>query len=85
MKLRHDRIRRAQELMIENGMIGIMIMNHDDYRYFFGDTRSQPRAIIPASGPPVFIAFEAEEPELRQALGPAEPVKVFTWQIQGSS
>ena len=52
MQLRHDRIRRAQELMAQHKMIGIMIMNPDDYRYFFSEVRSQPRAIIPASGSP---------------------------------
>lgn len=77
MQIRHDRIRRAQELMTEQGMIGIMIMNHDDYRYFFGDSRSQPRAIIPASGSPIFIGFSGEEMDLRQELGD-EPVKVFS-------
>lgn len=77
MQINHDRIRRAQELMAQHGMIGIMIMNYDDYRYFFGDIRSQPRAIIPAVGPPIFIGFSAEEPELRQELG-NEPVKVFS-------
>ncbi len=77
MQVNEDRIRRAQELMDKEGMIGLMIMNHDDYVYFFGEKRSQPRAIIPVSGPPIFISFAAEEPELRQALG-GEAVKVFT-------
>ena len=36
--------------MAQHKMIGIMIMNPDDYRYFFSEVRSQPRAIIPASG-----------------------------------
>jgi Xaa-Pro dipeptidase len=77
MQIRHDRIRRAQELMAQHGMIGLMIMNYDDYRYFFGDIRAQPRGIIPAAGPPIFVGFSAEEPELRQELGD-EPVKVFS-------
>jgi Xaa-Pro aminopeptidase len=77
MQINHDRIRRAQELMAQHGMIGLMIMNYDDYRYFFGGIRAQPRAIIPAVGPPIFIGFSAEEPELRQELGD-EPVKVFS-------
>jgi Xaa-Pro aminopeptidase len=72
-----DRIRRAQELMINQGLAALMIMNHDDHRYFFGDTRVQPRAIIPVVGHPIFICFAAEEPELRQELGD-EGVKVFT-------
>jgi len=77
MQINHDRIRRAQELMVQHGMIGLMIMNHDDYRYFFGDIRAQPRAIIPAVGSPIFIGFSAEEQELCQELG-NEPVKVFS-------
>lgn len=77
MQIRYDRIHRAQELMVKHDMIGVMIMNHDDYRYFFGDSRSQPRAIIPAAGPPVFIGFSAEEPELHQELND-ESVKVFS-------
>ena len=63
MKINYNRINRAQDLMKEQGIIALMIMNHDDYRYFFGDIRVQPRAIIPASGPPIFICFKGEEPE----------------------
>jgi len=63
--------------MVEHGMIGLMIMNHDDYRYFFGDIRVQPRAIIPAVGQPILIGFSAEEPELRQELGD-EPIMLFS-------
>ncbi len=77
MRIRNDRIGRAQELIARHGMIGLMIMNHDDYRYFFGEARVQPRAIIPASGPPIFIGFTAEEEELRQELGD-QPVKLFS-------
>ena len=77
MEINGGRIARAQELMREHGMIGIMIMNHDDYRFFFGDVRVQPRAIIPASGPPVVIGFAAEEGELRKEIGDS-PVKLFS-------
>ena len=58
-------------------MIGIMIMNPDDYRYFFSEVRSQPRAIIPASGSPVFVGFAGEEADLRRELGD-ESFKVFS-------
>jgi Xaa-Pro dipeptidase len=77
MKINRSRIERAQFLMQEQGMIGIMIMNRDDFRYFFGDIRVQPRAIIPAFGDPVFICFKAEEDEIRSALG-GQQVKVFS-------
>ncbi|MDP6625481.1 MAG: aminopeptidase P family N-terminal domain-containing protein, partial [Nitrospinota bacterium] len=76
MKINYDRIHKAQELMTQQGMIGIMIMNHDDFRYFFGAIRVQPRAIIPAAGSPVFICFKGEEPELRNAVGD-DNIKVF--------
>jgi Xaa-Pro aminopeptidase len=68
ININYDRIKRAQELMKKNGMIGIMIMNYDDYRYFFGDIRVQPRAIIPAEGEPVFIIMSSEEEEMRKQI-----------------
>jgi len=77
MGIRLDRIEKAQMLMRDQGWLGIMIMNHDDYRYFFGRDWAQPRAIIPAEGPPILIAFAAEEPELRQYAAGAG-VTVFT-------
>lgn len=76
MKVRYDRITRAQALMAREGLHGLMIMNYDDYRYFFGEARAQPRAIIPVAGPPILIAFWTEEPELREALS-GEPVRIF--------
>ncbi len=63
--------------MREQGMLGIMVMTRDDYLYFFGETRVQPRAIIPAFGDPVFICFKAEEDEIRSVLGNTE-VKIFS-------
>lgn len=77
MKIRADRIEKAQELMRQHGMLGIVIMNHDDYRYFFGDLRVQPRAIIPAAGAPIMIGFAAEEEELCKEIGDG-PVKIFS-------
>jgi len=60
MKINRERINKAQELMREQGMVGIMIMTRDDYQYFFSETRVQPRAIIPAFGEPIFICFKAD-------------------------
>jgi Xaa-Pro aminopeptidase len=77
MNIHQERIHRAQKLMVEHDLIGLMIMNHDDYRYFFGDLRAQPRAILPASGPPIFIGFTAEEPELKRELDD-DSVRVFS-------
>jgi Xaa-Pro aminopeptidase len=77
MDIRYDRIARVQEGMREEGFVAIMIMNHDDYRYLFGEDRSQPRAIVPAEGPVELVAFAGEEPELSAAIGDGE-VQVFT-------
>jgi len=67
--VRFDRLERAQALMREQGVAAIVVMNHDDYRWFFGIDRTQPRAIIPATGAPALIAFAAEEEELRAIMG----------------
>jgi Xaa-Pro aminopeptidase len=77
MSIRFDRIRKAQSLMREQGWVGIMIMNHDDYRYFFGRDWAQPRAIIPREGAPVLISSAGEESNLREYAQGCE-VKVFT-------
>ena len=63
--------------MREESIAALMIMNHDDFRFLFGTDRSQPRAIIPAEGAPVLVAFAGEEPELRASLGDGE-VRVFS-------
>ena len=76
MNVRYDRISRVQARMRDEGLAAIVVMNHDDYRYLFGTDRSQPRAIIPATGPPELIAFAGEEPELRASL-PDGGVLVF--------
>ncbi len=68
MNVRHDRIARVQARMREEGLVAIVILNHDDYRYLFGADRYQPRAIIPVQGPPTIIAFMGEEPEIRASL-----------------
>jgi Xaa-Pro dipeptidase len=77
MTIRFDRIEKAQVLMKEQDMLGIMIMNHDDYRYFFGRDWTQPRAIIPFQGTPIIIAFAGEEPEIKDYVGDAK-VEIFT-------
>ena len=71
MNVRPDRIARVQAGMRDEGLVAIVIVNHDDYRYLFGTDRVQPRAIIPVEGPPTIIAFAGEEPEIRAALAEA--------------
>jgi len=69
VNIHYDRIARVQARMREEGLVAIVIVNHDDYRYLFGTDRVQPRAIIPVEGPPTIIAFTGEEPEIRASLG----------------
>jgi Xaa-Pro aminopeptidase len=76
MNVRYERIARVQAGMREQGLIAIVVMNHDDYRYLFGEDRTQPRALIPFQGPPELIAFTGEEPELRAAVADGR-VRVF--------
>lgn len=78
--VRHDRIERAQALMRAQGVAAIIVLNHDDYRFFFGFDRAQPRAIIPATGSPALVAFSAEEDELREMLGGGD---VLIWSSVG--
>jgi len=43
--IRIDRIERAQGLMREQGVAAIVVMNHDDYRWFSASTgRSHARS-----------------------------------------
>ena len=76
MLVRYERIAHVQERMREQGLIAIVVLNHDDYRYLFGEDRWQPRALIPFQGPPELIAFTGEEPELRAAVADGR-VRVF--------
>ena len=76
MHYHRERIEKAQALMQEQGMLGMMLMTRDDLTYFFGEPRVQPRAIIPVEGKPILICFHAEEQEVRDAL-PEVEVKGF--------
>ena len=62
--------------MQELGIDAYLILTHDDYIYFFGEDRFQPRAIVPAEGPPIVVTFVGEEEEVRQSMGVGD-VKIF--------
>jgi Xaa-Pro aminopeptidase len=62
--------------MRKKGLVAIVVMNHDDFRWLFGAERSQPRAIIPVEGPVDLVAFSGEEPELTAAIGD-DRIRVF--------
>jgi Xaa-Pro dipeptidase len=76
MDVRFDRIERLQAAMRDKGLVAVVVLNHDDYRYLFGEDRAQPRAIVPFEGPPELIAFTGEEPELLAAV-PEGRVRIF--------
>ena len=62
--------------MRQQGIDAYLILTHDDYVYFFGEDRYQPRAIIPGEGVPIVVTFTGEEAEVRASLG-VEDVRVF--------
>ena len=66
--LNKSRLLRAQQRMRDQGFDAYLILTHDDYIYFFGEDRFQPRAIIPALGPPLVITFVGEEDEVKESL-----------------
>ena len=70
------RIENAQDRMKQQGIDAYLILTHDDYIYFFGEDRYQPRAIIPAEGLPLIVTFAGEEDEVRESLG-VEDVRIF--------
>ena len=71
-----ERVQNAQERMRQQGIDAYLILTHDDYIYFFGEDRYQPRAIIPAQGLPLIVTFAGEEAEVRESLG-VEDVRIF--------
>ena len=74
--LNKKRVQDAQQRMREQGIDAYLILTHDDYIYFFGEDRFQPRAIVPAMGQPIVITFQGEEEEVKASLGVAD-VKIF--------
>ena len=74
--LNRDRLQQAQARMRERGIDAYLILTHDDYIYFFGEDRFQPRAVIPAAGPPIVVTFQGEEAEVRESIG-VDDVKIF--------
>jgi len=74
--LNTKRVQNAQGRMKQQGIDAYLILTHDDYIYFFGEDRYQPRAIIPAQGVPLVVTFAGEEEEVRASLG-VEDVRIF--------
>jgi Xaa-Pro aminopeptidase len=64
-----ERVARLQANMAEQGVDAYLILTGDDYRYFIGDVRRQPRALIPREGEPTLLVFASEVEEVRQNTG----------------
>ena len=70
-----ERIEKAQVLMGEHDIDILLILTLENYRYFTGDVRKQPRMLIPAEGDPVIIVFEGEREEAEEITG----IKAMTY------
>lgn len=74
--INRERLEKAQARMRQRGIDAYLILTHDDYIYFFGEDRYQPRAIVPAAGPPIVVTFRGEEDEVKANLA-VDEVRVF--------
>ncbi len=63
------RVRKVQELMQEDGIDALLVLSLENYRYFTGDMRKQPRMLIPSDGGPYPIVFEEEKDEVERNTG----------------
>ncbi|MDZ7373611.1 MAG: Xaa-Pro peptidase family protein [candidate division KSB1 bacterium] len=61
------RVAKLQELMVEKDVDLFIIVTPENYLYFSGDVRRQPRMLIPASGDPALIVFASEVDEVRSS------------------
>ncbi len=64
-----ERVTRAQHLMREQKIDALLILNLEDYYYFSGDLRKQPRMLIPREGEPLLIVFANEKEEAERSTG----------------
>ncbi|MEM3755343.1 MAG: Xaa-Pro peptidase family protein, partial [Candidatus Bathyarchaeia archaeon] len=72
-----ERIKRLQELMNKRDIDAIAILDLENYYYFTGDIRKQPRLYIPRLGEPLLIAFKGEEEEVSKSLW-IKNIKTYT-------
>lgn len=59
-----DRIRYLQQGMAEEDLDLMLLFSLDNYVYFSGDMRKQPRLVVPREGDPILLCFHAEKPEV---------------------
>ncbi len=63
------RVRKVQNLMQESEIDALLVLSLENYRYFTGDVRKQPRMLIPSEGDPAPIVFESEREEVERKTG----------------
>jgi len=61
-----ERTKRLQERMVEEGVDAFLVLAGEDYYYFTGDVRRQPRVLIPREGEPIIFVFASEIEEARK-------------------
>jgi Xaa-Pro aminopeptidase len=61
-----ERVRRLQALMASRDVDLFVIVTLENYFYFSGDLRKQPRMLIPQQGEPALVVFANEEQEVRR-------------------
>ena len=61
-----NRTKRVQERMAEDGVDAFLVLSGEDYYYFTGDVRRQPRVLIPRQGDPMLFVFAAEIEEAKR-------------------
>lgn len=67
--IHRERIARLQQNMAAQDVDALLVLNGDDYAYFIGELRRQPRAIIPQKGEPLLLTFASEAEEARRNTG----------------
>ncbi|MGQ9630477.1 MAG: M24 family metallopeptidase [bacterium] len=65
-EVNRERTERLQKNMKERGIDVFLILNLEDYYYFTGDVRRQPRALIPSEGGPFIFCFASEIEEAKR-------------------
>ena len=72
-----ERIKRLQGLMDKKDIDAIAILDLENYYYFTGDIRKQPRLYIPRLGEPLLIVFKGEEEEVTKSSW-VKNIKTYT-------
>ena len=58
-----ERIKQIQSLMREWSIDLLVVLDNENYQYFTGEFRRQPRLYIPAEGEPMLLVFRGEAEE----------------------